>query len=167
MANIDMLKALLEVDEAGDQIAALISELLIDGQKRDLLLVKLNEAKKETLTLRQDVRLQRTEEILREVVLSTARPLNAQEVADLAPDHFPSLKHRSHTSTVLNSLVSKGILGKIPMGNVVFFGKPQEAVIEQMKRRNESPGECSPDEIGKETGLPLAKVLDVIQELAG
>ena len=58
MPSIDMLKALLEVDEDGDQIAALISELLIDEQKRDLLLVKLNEAKKETLILRQDVRLQ-------------------------------------------------------------------------------------------------------------
>ena len=165
MANIDMLKALLEVDDAGEQIAALISELLIDEEKRDLLMVKLNEAKKETLILRQDVRLQRSEEAVRELVLSAAQPLTAQHVADLAPDHFPSLKHRSHTSSVLNSLVSKGVLGKIPFGNVVYFGKPQEAVMEQLKRRNESPSDCSPDEIVKETSLPLAKVISVIQEL--
>ena len=166
MANIDVLKALLEVDESGEQIAAFINELLIDEQKRELLIVKLNEAQKETLTLRQEVRLHKSEEVVKELVLSSGRPLTAQDVSNVAPEYLPSLKHRSHTSSVLNSLVSKGVLGKLPLGNVVYFGNPEEAVLEQLKRRDESPTDCSPDEIGKETGLPLARVLDVLQELA-
>ena len=43
--------------------------------------------------------------------------------------------------------------------------KYQEAVNEQLKRKGETPGECSPADIADETGMPLAVVLDAIEEL--
>ena len=66
---------------------------------------------------------------------------------------------------VLNSLVGKGILGKFQFGYNCYFSTPKEAVNEQIKRRNESPQDCSPAEIAKETAMPLAVVLDAIEEL--
>ena len=76
-----------------------------------------------------------------------------------------NLKHVTHASVVLNSLVSKGILGKFKFGYNYYFASPKEAVNEQLKRSGEIPQECSPSEIAEETGMPLAVVLDAIEEL--
>ncbi len=80
-------------------------------------------------------------------------------------DEFQSLKHVSHASVVLNSLVGKGVLGKFKFGYNYHFTSPKEAVNEQLKRRDEIPQDCSPAEIAKETAMPLAVVLDAIEEL--
>jgi hypothetical protein len=167
MDSVEKLKALLAVDESGEEIASILNECLIDENKRDMLMVMLNEAKKSGMELRQDVRLTGSQETVKDQVLSSDRPLSALDVTDMAPSYLPSLKHRSHTSTVLNSLVAKGLLGKMPFGNVVYFSTPREAVMEQLKRRKEAPAECSPQEIVGETGLPMIEVLEILKDLVG
>jgi len=66
---------------------------------------------------------------------------------------------------VLNSLVGKGVLGKFKFEYNYHFTSTKEAVNEQLKRRDETPQECSPAEIAEETRMPLAVVLDAIEEL--
>jgi len=164
LSNIDRLNALLRTDEAGEELASLLSELLFDTRRRNVLLIKLNEIRTQMSTLRE-VRLSGAEEVLRSVVLDARKPLTAKEITAKVGDEFRSLKHSSHASVALNSLVGKGILGKFQFGYNVFYTSPREAINEQLKRRNESPQDCSPAEIAKETTMPLAVVLDAIEEL--
>ncbi len=163
--NIEKLSVLLRMDEAGEELASLLSTLLIDARKRNVLFVKLNEIRKEMSTLSLEVKLTKSEEMVRSTVLGSRKPLTAQEVAARVGDEFRSLKHTTHASVVLNSLASKGILGKFKLGYNYYFSSPREAASEQLKRRGETPQECSPAEIAKETGMPLAVVLDAIEEL--
>lgn len=165
MGNIENLNALLRTDEAGEELAGLLNELLIDARKRNVLLVKLDEMRKEMLTLSLEVKLTRSEEVIKSIVLGGRKPLTAQEVAARVDDEHRSLKHATHASAVLNSLVSRGILGKFKLGHNYYFTSPMEAVIEQLKRRGETPEECSPAEIADGTGMPLPVVLDAIEEL--
>lgn len=72
-----------------------------------------------------------------------------------------------HASSVLNSLVSKGSLGKIKIGQSFYFISPEEAVLECLKRRGEEMDLCSPVRIAEEIGMPLAVVLEVIGGLLG
>ena len=166
MSNIDKLNALLRTDEAGEELASLLSELLFDTRRRNVLLVKLNEIRKELST---QVRLTRAEEVLRSIVLDARKPLTAKEITAKVTakvgDDFRSLKHKSHASVALNSLVGKGMLGRFQFGYNCYYTSPREAINEQLKRRNESPQDCSPAEIAKETTMPLAVVLDAIEEL--
>ena len=165
MSNIDKLNALLRTDEAGEELASLLSELLFDTRRKNLLLLTLNEIRTQMSTLRE-VSLTPAEEMLRSIVLGARKPPTVQEITAKVGDGFQSLKHVSHAYVVLNSLVGKGVLGKFKFGyNYYFTSQPKEAVNEQLKRRDETPQECSPAEIAKETGMPLAVVLDAIEEL--
>ncbi len=168
MSNIDRLNALLRTDEAGEELASLLSELLFDTRRRNVLLIKLNEIRTQMSTLRE-VRLSGAEEVLRSVVLDARKPLTAKEITAKVTakvgDEFRSLKHSSHASVALNSLVAKGMLGRFQFGYNCYYTSPREAINEQLKRRNESPQDCSPAEIAKETTMPLAVVLDAIEEL--
>lgn len=163
--NIEKLRALLKMDEAGEELAGLLNELLIDARKKNVLLIKLNEIRKEMYTLSREVKLTKSEEILRSIVLGVRKPLTAQEIASKVGGELRSLKHTTHASVVLNSLVSKGILGKFKLRYNYYYTSPKEAINEQLKRRGETPEECSPAEIAEETGMPLAVVLDAIEEL--
>jgi len=168
LSNIDRLNALLRTDEAGEELASLLSELLFDTRRRNVLLIKLNEIRTQMSTLRE-VRLSGAEEVLRSVVLDARKPLTAKEITAKVTakvgDEFRSLKHSSHASVALNSLVGKGMLGRFQFGYNCYYTSPREAINEQLKRRNESPQDCSPAEIAKETTMPLAVVLDAIEEL--
>jgi hypothetical protein len=163
--NIERLIALLKMDEAGEELASLLSEMLIDGRRRNVLFLKLRELRKEMVVLSQEVRLTKSEDMLKSIVLGSRKPLTVQEVATKVGDEFRSLKHTTHASTILNSLVGKGVIGRFKLGYNYYFTSPKEAVNEQLKRRNETPQECSPAEIAEETGMPLAVVLDAIEEL--
>jgi len=163
--DIEKLKALLSTDEAGGEIARLINELLVDSQKRNVLLIKLNEIQKEMSKLSLEIKLTKSEETLRSIVLGARKPLTVQEVTAKVGDEFRSLKHTSHASSMLSSLVSKGVLGKFKFGHNYYYTSPKEAVNEQLKHRGETPEECSPAEIAEETSMPLAVVLDAIEEL--
>jgi len=165
LTSVDKLKALLGLDEHGEDIANLLNELLIDPKKRNVLVVKLHEMKKEMSKLSLEIKLSKSEEAVRSLVLGGRKPLTVQEVADKIGDEYRSLKHTTHASAMLNSLVSKGILGKFKLGYNFYFTSPKEAVVEQLKRRGETPDECSPAEIAEETGMPLAVVLDAIEEV--
>ena len=165
MSNIDKLNALLRTDEAGEELASLLSELLFDTRRRNVLLIKLNEIQKEMSKLSLEVSLTKAEEMLRSIVLGARKPPTVQEITAKVGDEFQSLKHVSHAYVVLNSLAGKGVLGKFKFRYNYHFTCPKEAVNEIIKRRNESPQECSPAEIAKETGMPLAVVLDAIGEL--
>ncbi|MEA3282109.1 MAG: reverse transcriptase N-terminal domain-containing protein [Euryarchaeota archaeon] len=100
-------------------------------------------------------------------VLAKKQPLNAREVSGGMGDRYSSLRHKTHASSVLNSLVSKGSLGKIKIRPSYYFTTPEEAVIECLKRRGEEPDRCSSVRIAGETGVPLAVVLEEIGGLLG
>ncbi|MBU4374774.1 MAG: hypothetical protein KKD69_02095 [Euryarchaeota archaeon] len=164
--SIEKLKALLELEENGGEIAEDLANILVDERKKSLFKAKLEEIKKELATSAQEVKLTPMEEAVRDMVLGIRMPVTAQEVSEKIGDRYPSLKYRTHASAALNSLVSKGILGKFKVGYSYYFTSPKEAVMELMKRRGEELGKCSPAEIAKETGMPLSKVLSVIEELS-
>jgi len=165
LSDIERLIALLKTDEAGEDLARLISQLLIETRKRDILLIKLHEIQKEMDTLSREVKLSRAEEALRSVVLRAKKPLTVQEITTQVGDQFRSLRHSSHASSVLNALVEKGVIGKFKFGHNYYFTSPREAVNEQLKRRGEIPKECSPAEIAEATGMPLSAILDALGEL--
>lgn len=58
----------------------------------------------------------------------------------------------------------KGVCGR--HFSFFYFTTPkEEAVMQALKKRGETPEECSPNEIAHETGMPLYVVLDIIAEL--
>ncbi len=165
MSSIAKLTALLELDEQGEEIAEIIAGMLIDDRKRNIFVARLAEIRNQLLAIDAKVELTDAEDAVRRFVVEIKRPVTTQEVAEKIGRGFPSLKYRTHTSTILNSLVSKGILGKFKDGYSYYFTTPREAVMERLKRRGEHPERCSPAEISKETGMPLSTVLNVIEEL--
>ena len=112
MSDIEKLIALLKADTEGKEIAKLFNEFLIDSRRRDMLLIKLEEVRREMSTLSLEIKLTKSEEVVISTVLSSKKPLTAQEIASKVGNELRSLKHTTHASTVSNSLVSKGILGK-------------------------------------------------------
>ena len=89
--------------------------------------------------LRSEVRLTKLEEVAKDIVLKMKRPITAEEVSEKAEGKHRSLKHPSHTSGILNSLVNKEILGKVRIMGRVYFTIPREAVMDQLKRRGKNP----------------------------
>lgn len=165
MSSINKLKALLEVDEEGEKIADMLNKLLIEDRKRNILYYKLVEMQKQFSTLGQEIKLTKSEEAVKDLVLKIKKPLTSQDVADKIGENYKSIKYRTHASSTLNSLVSKGVLGRIKQGYVYYYTNPKEAVIEQLKRRGETPDKCSPEEMAEESGMPINAVFDVLEEL--
>ena len=165
--GIEKLAGLLAADEYGDVVAEMLVEILADERKRNIFVVKLQELASELKAIDQEIKLTPMEEGVLEFVLAKKQPLTAGEVSDGMGIRYSSLRHRTHASSVLNSLVSKGSLGKIKIGPSYYFTTPEEAVIECLKRRGEEPDRCSPVRIADETGMPLAVVLEVIGGLLG
>lgn len=165
MSSIAKLKALLELDDDGEEIAEIIAGALIDGRKRDLFLTRLDEIRSQLQGMDAKLELTDGEDAVMRFVVDAKRPLTTTEVAESIGQKFPSLKYRTHTSTVLNSLVSKGIIGKYKDGYSYYFTSSREAVMVRLKRREEELENCSLVEIAKETGMPLGTVLNVIEEM--
>ncbi len=101
--NIEKLQLLLKADLSGEELAGLLNELLVDDRKKEVLLVKLNEIRKEMSTLRSDLKLTKQEEVLKSIVLKSKKPLTAQDLANSVSDEFRSLKYVNHASVVLTS----------------------------------------------------------------
>ena len=165
--SIEKLAGLLSADEYGDVIAETLVEILAEERKRNIFVAKLQELANEVKAIDQEITLTPMERSVLDFVLASKQPLNASEVSDGAGLRYPSLRHRTHASRVLNSLVLKGVLGKIKVGQSYYFTTPEEAVMECLKRRDEEPDRCSPVRIAAETGMPLAVVLEVIGGLLG
>jgi len=145
----------------------MLVEILADERKRNIFVVKLQELANEVRAIDQEITLTPMAQGVLDFVLAKKQPLTAGEVSDGMGLRYSSLRHRTHASSVLNSLVSKGSLGKIKIGPSYYFTTPEEAVIECLKRRGEEPDRCSPVKIADETGMPLAVVLEVIGRLLG
>ncbi|MDY6966320.1 MAG: hypothetical protein SVM80_10205 [Halobacteriota archaeon] len=167
MSNIEKLKALLEVDREGEKMADMINKMIIDDRKRNILFSKLDDMQKQFSTLGQEVKLTKSEEAVKELVLCEKRPLTSQDVTEMISDNYKSLKYQTHASSALNSLVKKGVLGRIKLGYLYYHSSPKEAVIEQLKKRGETAESCSPEEISKQSGMPINTVMDVLEELQG
>jgi hypothetical protein len=165
MSNMAKLKALLELDEEGEKIAEIIAGMLVDDRKRNFFVTRLGEIWSQLRGMNTKPELTEAEDAIMRFVVDAKRPLTTTEVSENIGQRFPSLKYRTHTSAALNSLVSKGILGKYKDGYSYYFTTPREAVIVRLKERGEEPGKCSLVEIAKETGMPLGTVLNVIEEM--
>lgn len=165
MSSIAKLKALLELDEQGEEIAEIIAGMLVDERKRNIFVTRLGEIRNQLQVVEARVKLTEAEDAVMRLVVDAKRPLTTSEVSENVGQRFQSLKYRTHTSAALNSLVSKGILGKYKDGYSFYFTTPREAVMVRLKKREEEPGKCSPVEIAKETGMPLGTVLNVIEEM--
>ena len=116
--SVDRLRAVLHEEDRGEEIAALLTDLLVS--KREILMLRLSQA------LRDDRaplvrRISRAEQRLLEIVRGANRPLSTRAVTDLVPERYKSLRHRSHVSTALNSLVHKGVLTKFHSGRILHF----------------------------------------------
>lgn len=167
MSSIAKLKALLELDEEGEEIAEIIAGMLVDDSKRNLFVTRLEEIASQLQGMDAKMELTDAEVAVMSFVVDAKRPLTTTEVSESIGKDFPSLKYRTHSSAALNSLVSKGILGKYKDGYSYYFTTPREAVVVRLKKRGEEPGKCSLVEIAKETGMPLGIVLNVIEEMMG
>ena len=165
--SIEKLAGLLSADEYGDVVAEMLVEILAEERKRNIFVVRLQELANELKAIDQEIRLTPMEQGVLGFVIAKKQPLNASEVSDAMGAAHPSLRHRTHASSVLNSLVSKGVLGKIKVSSSQYFTTPVEAVMECLKKRGEEPDRCSPVRIADETGMPLAAVLEVIGGLLG
>ncbi|RLG21035.1 hypothetical protein DRN77_07155 [Methanosarcinales archaeon] len=165
--SIEKLAGLLSADEYGDVIAETLVEILAEERKRNIFVAKLQEVRNETKAIDQEITFTPMERSVLDFVLAGKQPLKAGEVSDAMGAEYPSLRHRTHASSVLNSLVSKGVLGKIKVGRGYCFTTPEEAVMECLKKRDEEPDRCSPVRIADGTGMPLAVVLEVIGRLLG
>jgi len=165
MSSIAKLNALLELDEEGEEIAEIIAGMLVDDRKRNLFVTRLVEIKNQLRGMDATLELTDAEDAIMRFVVDAKRPLTTKEVSENMGNRFPSLKYRTHTSAALNSLVSKGILGKYKDGYSFYFTTPREAVMVRLKKRAEEPGKCSLVDIAKETGMPLGTVLNVIEEM--
>lgn len=163
--TIEKLVALLKIDEEGEEIAAVLNEFLIDDRKKNTLLIMLNEMKAEVTPLGQEVTLTEAEEEIRNIVFAEKKPIIAEEVAKKTYGRFKSLRHTTHALRTLELLASKGVLGKFKRDRFFYFTTSREAVMQALKKRGETPDECTPNEIAKETGMPLYVVLDIIAEL--
>jgi len=165
--SIEKLAGLLSADEYGDVVSEVLVEILAGERKRNIFVVKLQELANELKAIDQEIKLTPMEQDVLDFVVATKQSLSASEVSKGMLAYYPSLRHRTHASSVLNSLVSKGVLGKIKAGPGYYFTTPDEAVMECLKRRGEEPDRCSPVRIADETGVPLAVVLEVIGGLLG
>ena len=98
-------------------------------------------------------------------MLSENKLWSSQDVADIIDDKYKSLKYKTHASSALNSLVKKGVLGRVKYGFICYYTTPKEAVIYHLKEMGETLEVCSPGEISKVSKMPLNTVLDVLEEL--
>jgi len=67
---------------------------------------------------------------------------------------YRSLRHRSHASKTLKSLMEKGHLGKIQTDGTVRYASPRVAIRHWLTER-EMPQEVPIVELAEETGVPL------------
>ncbi|ODS41227.1 MAG: hypothetical protein A7315_06795 [Candidatus Altiarchaeales archaeon WOR_SM1_79] len=172
MKNVKTLSKLLEdMGEEGEKMATQINRLLVDDRLLHLLKIQLEDLEQEiaTLSLRQDITLKRRERIVREFILDQKRPLTAEEIANSLGKEHKSLGYGTHISAVLNSLMDKGIVGKVKIGRKHYFTNPKEAVMGALKQMGMMPKEeYTSDEIralSDATGMPISSVLLTLDEL--
>ncbi len=162
MGAIEDLARILKNMENGEKIALLLLDFLCD-EERTVILVSVLASLKDEIARYRNVILTPAEKEAYELVKSRG-VVTFKDLNELA-DKFASFKYKSHTSTIMNSLISKGLVGKIKLGRETAYATPKEAVMWALKVLERMPSECNPKDISNLTGLPIVRVLDVIKEL--
>ncbi len=165
MVNRSRLAALLDIDDQGEQIANLLNHALIDERKRQLLLARLKEIDSDMRTIERDIVLTRSEREVLAIIQDTMRPTSTVEVQLLAKSR--SLReYRQHVSATLNSLVGKGLLGKVSAGGrQVYFAPAHDAVVHALTRLGQMPDDFDPQRIASLTGLRIRDVIQTIETM--
>jgi len=155
----ELCEKLREIEE-GETIALLILDYLSKNKKLTLmaLLSSFLEEKHE------QVKLSKIERSVYELVKEFGA-VTTDDVIEHLSDRHDALKHRSHANDALNSLVKKGLIGKISYGKKVLFLTPEEAVIQAMKDLDMLPTKCNVRKIAEYTNLSIPKVLEVIENM--
>jgi len=162
MGAIEDLVEILRKHESGEKIALLLLDYLYDEKKQNLLIATLASLRNEIVRSEQ-VELTAAEREAYKFVMERG-VVTFEDLTQLA-EKFASFKHKSHTSVIMNSLVDKGLVGKIKLGKENAYATPKEAVMWALKMLDEVPTKCNPKKISELTSLPLIKVLEVLDEL--
>jgi len=163
--NIEKLETYLSLDEDQDYIIEQLAKILADKRKRNIFMIKLKEMDELFSEIDIEIKLTHLEEAVYRYIKEKKETFTAKEISNELGSQYLSLRHRNHSSATLNSLVSKGQLGKIKQGHAILFADPLEAVMWSLKKRNENYDDCLPELIVEETGLPLGVVLEKLDEL--
>ena len=162
MSLIDDLAEELRRRDDGEKLALMLLEYLSDENLSTLLMDTLSYLKYEVLRY-ENVKLTPAEREAYKLVQQKG-VVTYEDLKQLS-DKFASFKHRSHTSAIMNSLVDKGLVGKIKLGRDLAYATPKEAVIWALKMLDQLPRECNPKVVSDLTALPLIKVVEVLKEL--
>jgi len=162
MSLIDDLAEELRRRDDGEKLALMLLEYLSDENLSTLLMDTLSYLKYEVLRY-ENVKLTPAEREAYKLVQQKG-VVTYEDLKQLS-DKFASFKHRSHTSAIMNSLVDKGLVGKIKLGKDLAYATPKEAVIWALKMLDQLPRECNPKVVSDLTALPLIRVVEVLKEL--
>jgi len=98
--------------------------------------------------------------------------LSASDIADHATSgkydigsEYSSLKHRSHVSDTLNSLLDKGQVGKIESGGTTYYTTPKAAIRHWLTERG-MPEEVPIVELAEDTGVPVVTAKRYVDQLS-
>ncbi|KAF5410142.1 MAG: hypothetical protein C5S47_07680 [Candidatus Methanogasteraceae archaeon] len=142
--SIEKLALLLSADGYGDVVSGMLVEILAEDRKRNVFVVKLRELANELKAIDQEITPTPMEQDVLDFVVATKQSLSASEVSTGMCACYPRLRHRTHASSVLNSLVSKEVLGNVKVSCGHYFTTPVEAVMGRLKGGGEEPNRCSP-----------------------
>ena len=161
MDVIDELCQKLREIEEGETIALLILDYLVDDRKKLTLLSILASFRVEK---QEQPKLTKMEKAVYELVQKLGA-VTIDDVIEHLGDKIDSLKYRTHASDTLNSLVRKGLIGKIVYGKKALYLTPEEAVIQAMKDLDMLPTKCNIKKIAEYTNLSIYKVASIIEKL--
>ena len=100
------------------------------------------------------------------IMKKARKPESTAAVQKLAARGSSLSSYRRHVSAVLNSLVARGLLGKVPgSGDEVSFALPSEAIVLALDRLGQTPDDCDYDDIRDVTGMPSRTVLEIVDHL--
>jgi len=160
--------------ELGDEIIAALSEVFEDQASTVALKVWLsNEIKR--LSSRDKVSTQSEQAVMIMLDNSPSKVLGLQDVCEGAKIfELRSLQKLGYASQVVNGLAAKGIIGKwrVNAGRgrpKTNFGNPKRAIITILTAMNITPSDAGEDdevmlELANITGMPLAKIVDILDE---
>ena len=166
MVDTRRLIALLEIDGSGEYLVEQLSSVLVDKRKRELLLVKLREIDEDMDILKESSLTKSEAEVLR-IAQEARKPMTAAEVQEQADDRFTSLRrYRHHVSAALNSLMDKGLLGKVSIRDkATYFAPTRTAVKLALIHLGQMPEEYDLRRVHEITGLPYSAILEDIEDM--
>ena len=165
MVDTSRLTALLELDEQGEYLVEQLSRALVNRRKRRLLIARLHEINDDSITHEEEIIITQSEAEVLRIIQAARKPCTTTEVQARAVGE--SLKrYRQHASATLNSLTSKGLLGKVRgQGREVYFAPAREAVKLALTQLGQTPDNYDPQRICEITDLQYAIVLEAAEDM--